>query len=97
VLCVSPATAGQRRWFKSNDAAEPPARHCGGTPVRRQRTGAGREPLGCWRRCLGTRAPLWSRGFMRLTSAAKADSRSPRPSRCTKAGALWQTPGEGTV
>ncbi len=38
---LSLSAAGWRRGFKS---AEHPAHHCGGTPVRRRKTGAGREP-----------------------------------------------------
>jgi len=70
--------------------------HCGGTSVSRWRTGAGREPpsLRLLAEVPRDAGPLWSRGFMRLVSAAGADSRSPRPSRSTKAGALWQTPAK---
>jgi len=42
------ATAAELRWT-------------GGGRIRRG-AGGNRRAFGCWRRCLGTRAPLWSRG-----------------------------------
>jgi len=41
--------------------------------------------------------PLWSRGFMRLASAAEADSRSPKPikkDRCVPFGNWPKPPAE---
>jgi len=81
--------AGQRRWFKSEDAAEHPAHHCGGTSVSRQSTDAPRrrrEPpslrlLAEMPRDAGPPLEPW---ILRLASAAEADSRSPRSIKYAK-------------
>jgi len=55
--------------------------------------GGNRRAFGYWRRCLGTRASLWSRGSLRLASAAEADSRSPRSIKYAKADACLAATG----
>ena len=99
-LCLPP---GRGAGLSPKTPLNTPARHCGGTPVRRRRTGAGREPpslrlLAEMPRDAGPPLEPW---ILRLASAAEADSRVRDLSRMQRPmcafGQLAETPGGDAV
>ena len=94
-LCLPP---GRGAGLSLKTPLNTPARHCGGTPVRRRRTDAprrGREPLSLRllaevHRDAGPPLEPW---ILRLVSAAEADSRSPRPIKYAKTDACLAATG----